>query len=151
MTDAAEKRAAIVAAVREWLGTPYHHCADIKGVGVDCGMLLCRVYVDLGIVAPFDPRPYTHDWMLHRAEETFLNALLARAVLVETPQPGDVAMWRFGRCYSHGAVVVKSEPLTVVHAVLKHRRVIEEVVARDPDLSDPKRAMIFASFFGGVL
>ena len=41
-------REKIVAEARSWIGTPYHNCADIKGVGVDCGMLLVRVFVDLG-------------------------------------------------------------------------------------------------------
>ena len=40
-----------------------HNCADIKGVGVDClGMLLVRVFVDLNLCPPFDPRPYPVDW-----------------------------------------------------------------------------------------
>ena len=34
---------------------------------------------DLGLVEPFDPRPYTRDWMLHRGEERYLGFLLARA------------------------------------------------------------------------
>ena len=49
-------REKIVAEARSWIGTPYHNCADIKGVGVDCGMLLVRVYVDTGVVPPFDHR-----------------------------------------------------------------------------------------------
>ena len=39
------KRAAVTAwspRRDSWIGTPYHNCADIKGVGVDCGMLLVR-------------------------------------------------------------------------------------------------------------
>ena len=38
----------IVAAAQRWLGTPYHHAADVLGVGVDCAMLIVRVYCDLG-------------------------------------------------------------------------------------------------------
>ena len=57
--DELRQRAAVVAAARAWIGTPYHHMADIKGVGVDCAMLLVRVYCDLGLVEHFDPRPYT--------------------------------------------------------------------------------------------
>ena len=64
----AAERAAVVAAARAWIGTPYHHMADIKGVGVDCAMLLVRVYCDLGLVEPFDPRPYTQDWMMHQED-----------------------------------------------------------------------------------
>ena len=44
------QRAAVVAAARSWIGTPYHHAADVKGVGVDCAMLLVRVYSDLGLI-----------------------------------------------------------------------------------------------------
>ena len=98
-------RAAIVAAAREWIGTPYHNCADVKGVGVDCGMLLVRVYVDLGLVEPFDPRPYSPDWHLHRGEERYLGHLLARAHGVARPAPGDIVLFRYGRCYSHGGIV----------------------------------------------
>ncbi len=86
--DVSAQRAAVVAAARAWIGTPYHHMADIKGVGVDCAMLLVRVYCDLGLVERFDPRPYTQDWMLHRNEERYLGFLLTRARMVETPGTG---------------------------------------------------------------
>ena len=52
--------------------------ADIPGVGVDCAMMLVRVFCDLGLVEPFDPRPYTRDWMLHRDDERYLG-ISARA------------------------------------------------------------------------
>lgn len=145
MTSEAAMRAAIVAEARSWIGTPYHHMADIKGVGVDCGMILVRIFVDLGLVPAFDPRPYTNDWMLHRSDDHFLGELMARAHPVETPRPGDVALYRYGRCYSHGAVVVCSDPLTVVHAVLKYGSVVEEVVETSPFLSDRERAVKYAS------
>ena len=80
-----EERAAVVAAARSWLGTPYHHAADVRGAGVDCAMLLVRVYCDLGLVEPFDPRPYTRDWFLHRDEERYLGFLLARSREVARP------------------------------------------------------------------
>ena len=108
-------REKIVAEARSWIGTRYHNCADIKGVGVDCGMLLVRVFVDFGLVEPFDPRPYTHDWHMHRDEERYLDLVLARAQ-VETPIPGDVMLFRVGRCYSHGGIVTRLEPLTIIHA-----------------------------------
>lgn len=147
LQDSAAERAAVVAAARSWLSTPYHHAADVKGAGVDCAMLLVRVYVDLGLVGPFDPRPYTRDWMLHRDEEKYLGFLLTRARLVETPEPADVVLFRFGRCFSHGGIVTRSDPLTIVHAFASARVVIEEEIARGelgPRLSDAK----FASFWG---
>jgi NlpC/P60 family putative phage cell wall peptidase len=134
MTETAT-RAAVVAAAREWIGTPYHNCADVKGVGVDCGMLLVRVFVDLELVEPFDPRPYAPDWHLHRSEEKYLEHLLARAKPVAAPAPGDIVLFRYGRCYSHGGVVTAAAPLTIVHAFHPSRIVLEEEVARNAELA----------------
>ena len=126
----------IVAEARSWVGTPYHHAADIKGAGVDCGMLLVRVFVDVGRLAPFDPRPYSADWMLHRSDEIFLGHLVRAAKLVGAPEPGDIALFRVGRCYSHGAIVTALDPLTVVHADIGYGKVVEEVVSTNPALQE---------------
>ena len=146
----AETRARIVAEARSWVGTPYHHCADIKGVGVDCGMLLVRVFVDLGILEPFDPRPYSHDWMLHRSEEIFLGHMLARAEIVDKPQPGDVMLFKVGRCYAHGSIVTVADPLTIIHAYLPYRRVVEEVVSTHAPLIEMLPTAKIGSFAGSV-
>lgn len=143
-------RAAIVAAARQWLGTPYHHCADIKGVGVDCGMLLVRVFVDAGACPPFDPRPYTFDWMLFRSEENFLANLLERAERVATPLPGDVILFKVGRCYSHGAIVTATDPLTILHAAARNKQVLEEPLAAITELADRLDTAVFARMRGVV-
>ena len=96
----------------------------------DCAMLLVRVYCDLGLVEPFDPRPYTRDWMMHRNEEKYLGFLLARARMVESPDVGDVVLFRVGRCFAHGGIVSKAEPLTMIHAHAQAGRVIEDEVER---------------------
>ncbi len=83
-----EQRKDVVAEARSWLGTPYHHAADVKGHGVDCAMLLVRVYCDLRPDRTFDPRPYTRDWFLHRDEERYLGFLLERAREVRSPALG---------------------------------------------------------------
>ena len=127
-------RARVVSAARAWLGTPYHHAADLKGIGVDCAMILVRVFCDLGLVPPFDPRPYVKDWMMHRDDERYLGFLLARAREVEAPDPGDVVLFRVGRCFAHGGIVTESEPLTLVHAYSPARCVVEERLAGHPDL-----------------
>jgi len=119
----------VVVAARGWLGTPYHHAADVKGVGVDCAMILVRVFCDLGLVEPFDPRPYVKDWMLHRDDERYLGFLTARAREVEAPQPGDVMLFRVGRCFAHGGIVARADPLSIVHAYAPARCVVEEEVA----------------------
>jgi cell wall-associated NlpC family hydrolase len=141
------ERAAVVTAARAWIGTPYHNCADIKGVGVDCGMLLVRVFVDTGLCPPFDPRPYPVDWHLHRSEERYLGFIFDRAREVDRAQPGDVMVLRYGRCYSHGGIVTRSSPLAVVHAYYPARRVLEEEIERNAVLVDAKRRPRFFSLW----
>jgi hypothetical protein len=141
------QRAAVVAEARSWIGTPYHNCADIKHVGVDCGMLLVRVFVDTGLCAPFDPRPYPADWHLHRSEERYLGFVFDRSCETVAPQPGDVMVLRYGRCYSHGGIVTSAVPLAVVHAYHPARCVVEEEIARNAMLADAARKPRFFSLW----
>lgn len=121
MTTEAEYRAAIVAEARTWLGTPYHHLADLKGVGADCAMLLVRVYQAVGVVPVFDPRPYAPEWFLHRDEERYLAGMEKYSHRIEhgAAQPGDLLVYRFGRTASHGAIVVSDD--LILHAYRPHR------------------------------
>jgi NlpC/P60 family putative phage cell wall peptidase len=144
--DSAE-RMAVVAAARSWIGTPYHHAADIKGAGCDCAMLLVRVFCDLGLLEPFDPRPYTRDWMMHRDDERYLGFLLARAREVSVPAQGDVIVFRYGRCFSHGGIVTGTTPLTIVHAFAPARAVLEEDIGRNAELTDRLASVKFASLW----
>lgn len=147
MRNESEERAAVVAEARSWIGTPYHNCADVKGAGVDCGMLLVRVFVDTGLCTPFDPRPYPPDWNLHRSEERYLCFIFDRTAELTMPQPGDVAVYKFGRCYAHGGIVTVADPLTIVHAYQPARRVFEEVVRHNLRLCNPVRAPRYFSYW----
>lgn len=145
--DERSQRVAVVAEARSWLGTPYHNCADVKGVGVDCGMLLVRVFCDTGLCPPFDPRPYSIDWHLHRDDERYLGFIFDRGSEVTRPMPGDVMAFKYGRSYAHGGIVTKPDPLTIVHAYHPARRVIEEVVKTNGALMEPKRAPRFFTYW----
>lgn len=102
-------RAMVVAEALTWRDTPYHHCADLKGVGVDCALILMRVYANVGLVEFVDPRPYDPQWHLHRSEEMYIGWLERMgARQVQAPGLGDVALFRFGRCFSHGGIVVEA-------------------------------------------
>jgi cell wall-associated NlpC family hydrolase len=117
----ATRRVALITEALSWIGTPFKNCSDIKGPrgGVDCAMLLVRAHVDTGILEPFDPRPYPPSWLLHQDEERFLGWIRDRlgGVEVEEPRVGDCLIYRFGRCFSHGAILINSEE--VVHAFVK--------------------------------
>lgn len=141
-----DQRAAVVAEARKWIGTPYHNCADVLGVGVDCGMLIVRAFVDSGLCEKFDPRPYPTDWHLHRSEERYLGFVTDRCGEVSDPQPGDVAVFRIGRCYSHGGVVTAIAPLKIVHAWHAYGRAVEEEIING-QLAEPERKPRFFSLW----
>jgi cell wall-associated NlpC family hydrolase len=147
LSSEASQREAVVAEARSWIGTPYHNCADLKSVGVDCGMLLVRVFVDCGLVPAFDPRPYPIDWHLHRSEERYLGFIAERAGAVDEPQAGDVMVFRYGRCYSHGGIVTVAKPLRIVHAYYRARIVVEDIVATNPELNEATRKARAFSFW----
>lgn len=103
-----EQRRAVVAEAMAWVGTPYHHHARIKGVGVDCAQLICAVFEACGLTPHVDTGHYPVCWHLHRGAELFEQALAryCRRLHDAPAAPGDVAVYRYGRCYSHGALVV---------------------------------------------
>lgn len=131
-------REAVVREACSWLATPYHPHGRLKGVGVDCGNLLIAVYAAVGAIAPLDPGFYDTGWHLHRSEEMFLGWVAqAGAREIERPQPGDLGVWRFGRTFSHGGLVVDDAGL-VIHAYLD-RGVIATRMNEEPLGSRPAR------------
>ena len=71
-----------------------------------------------GVVPHVDPGFYPTDWHLHRGEEVFRSWLeRSGATRTDDPLPGDVGLWKFGRCFSHGGILVGEE--TVVHSYIR--------------------------------
>lgn len=110
-----DQRGAVMVEALTWLTTPFHDCARVKGHGVDCANLLIGVYANAGIIAEFEPEQYSPQWHMHRSEEKFLKTIERFAHEIPgPPQPGDVVLFQFGRCFSHAAIVV-AWPV-VIHA-----------------------------------
>lgn len=84
----------IVAEARTWLGTPFHHQARLKGVGVDCAGLIIGVARETGLVAPsFDVTSYQRspDGVSLVAHcEQHLDRIQREAM-----QPGDIIVIRW--------------------------------------------------------
>ena len=124
----AEKQNELVHEIKSWLNTPYHSSAKIKGIGVDCGQLLIAVYEKVGLLKQGECNPgyYSTEWHLHRSEEKYLKWVEKFCVKVNPPyQPGDIALFQFGRCISHGAMVI-DYPL-LIHAYIGYG-VIESTI-----------------------
>ncbi len=134
MTD--PRRAFILSEAISWIGTPFHHEARVKGAGVDCAMLLAEVYERAGLIGRIEIPHYPPDWHLHRDAERFLERIVAHAREIAGPPngpdplAGDVALFRYGRCFSHGAIV--SAWPRVVHANFLARAVTWGDATREP-------------------
>jgi cell wall-associated NlpC family hydrolase len=134
------KRAEIVRAAKDWLGTPYHHHARIKHGGVDCAMFPLAVYQECGVLpADFTPPDYSMQWHLHRSEELYLKTIepfvweLAHTGVV---QPADFVVFKFGRAFSHGAIVV-NWPI-IIHSYIPHGVLLGDAL-RDGELLGRER------------
>ena len=104
------EREAVVAEALSWLGTKFHHRARVKSVGVDCIHFMLEVYERTGVFPHIDPGPYAHDYMLHQGEEVYRNTMekyATRRPDGELPEPGDLALFKFGRCLSHGGIITQ--------------------------------------------
>jgi cell wall-associated NlpC family hydrolase len=65
------RRYAVIEEAREWLRTPYHHMARVKGAGADCLTLLAEVYERAGVTPRVEVPFYPPDWNLHRDAERY--------------------------------------------------------------------------------
>jgi cell wall-associated NlpC family hydrolase len=133
MTMTPEKRAEIIRAAKEWLGTPYHHHARVKKAGADCAMFPLAVYQECGVLpATFQPPEYSMQWHLNRGDELYLQAITPFCIEKQgNPLPADFVIFKFGRTFSHGAIVVEW-PL-IIHSYIPHGVLLGDAI-RDGEL-----------------
>ncbi|MEQ8556733.1 MAG: NlpC/P60 family protein [Henriciella sp.] len=112
------RRAAIVAAAEDWIGTPYQHQASRKGAGSDCLGLLRGVWRETVGPEPVRVPAYTPDWAEAGGEDVLLCAL--RQWLVEIApgeaRQGDVLVFRMGLGMPAKHCAVLTAPGRIIHA-----------------------------------
>jgi cell wall-associated NlpC family hydrolase len=136
-------RQAVIDESLTWLKTPWRHAAAVKGAGVDCGRIVIEIYANCGLIARFTPDPYPQDFAIHSNEERFLANIERYACRVDKPLQGDIAVWKFGRCFSHAAIVVDYP--TIIHAKIDEGVLLD--LADQGDLAG--REVRFYSVFTG--
>jgi hypothetical protein len=126
MIEIKAARQRVVLEARTWLLTPFHDCAAIKGVGVDCANLLAQVYERAGVIDHVEIAPYSPQWFLHHSEEIFIRYVLevgAHEIEESDAQMGDVVMYKIAHCYAHGGIIVEW-PREIIHAHKPSRAVV---------------------------
>lgn len=131
------ERQAVVAEALSWHQTPYHHAARVKGQGVDCAWFLADSFAAAGLISRIEMENYPPDWHMHKNDERYLRKVLEYADKIDAcpaplpggeackngpcakcaiPLPGDIAMYKFGRCTAHGAIIIRWPRL--IHPVI---------------------------------
>jgi cell wall-associated NlpC family hydrolase len=135
-----EARDRVVAVTLEWVGTPYHDMGEVKGPrgGTDCAKLLKCVYVEAGVMEEFKIANYAPQHFLHQSEEHYLSYVMPRGREIPESEvrPGDMVLYKIGKCYAHGALVVPPGWPHVVHAHYACRKVMK-ADGRRPHLGTP--------------
>jgi len=111
-------REQIVAAAREWLGTPYHHQASLRGVGCDCLGLVRGVWREFYGPEPEAAPPYSPAWAESLREEALAAAGLRhlRSVAPGTERPGDVLLFRWRAHLPAKHCAILGAPSAIIHA-----------------------------------
>jgi NlpC/P60 family putative phage cell wall peptidase len=110
--------AVVVAAARDWLGTPYHDQASVKGVGCDCLGLVRGVWREVVGDEPLPLPRYSRDWGETGTREPLAEA--SRTVMLEVPvtemTPGALILFRMraGAVAKHCGIL--TGPERFVHA-----------------------------------
>ena len=110
--------AAVISAVRLWLGTPYHDQASLRGVGCDCLGLARGVWRDLVGVEPQAIPPYSRDWGETGEREVLAEG--ARAMMIEISiadiGPGALVLFRMAPRAIAKHVGILTGPDHFIHA-----------------------------------
>jgi hypothetical protein len=125
-----DKRNEIIAEARRWLGASWHHQACVPYIAADCGQILIDIYVKCELIErPVEVEYYPRDWALHNDEERYLNMVERYAHQVISPLPGDLAVWKVGRTFSHGAIVVDWP--SIIHAHIQNGVILDDALQNE--------------------
>lgn len=113
----------IVAKAREYIGTPWHHTARVKGHGIDCAGLLVCVSQDLGVPVS-DMTSYTlgdeYELMVGTIEQ-YCRKLRDNEHLI----PGDILVFRGRMMTNHCAFYNGDDGIIHAYNSPSVKRVVE--------------------------
>ena len=123
--NVAEQREHVAQVAMSYRGTPYHSHGRRKGIGVDCLTLLACVFEEAGLIREVKIPHYAPDFFKHQGAELYLNGLLEHTEETDELLPGNIILWKFGRCFSHAAIIVRWPQ--VVHAQYGRKVTMENI------------------------
>jgi len=110
-------RLSVCKIAESWIRTPFKEGAALKGLGVDCGRILCCVYREAGFNTPdIKTLPhFPHGWFLHRNGEDYLDIVKNFTKETDESLPANIVMFRIGRQWAHAGIIIQWPK--IVHAI----------------------------------
>ncbi len=142
-----QERQSVVAEARKWLLTPYRHAADIRGVGVDCGMFIVRVFRRSrphAALRPASLRARLDDPSQRRKIPRLLQPPLWRVQARSQATSPCSAMAAAIRTAASSRRPIR---LAIIHAYHDAGCVVEERLSQNPALTDPRRKLAWFSIW----
>ena len=107
---------AVIAAARQWLGTPYRHQGSTLGAGCDCLGLLRGVWRKLYGAEPMPVPPYRADMRDVAHGGALREAAEALLVQAEELEAGAVVLFRLNRAVAPKHCGILVDPQRFIHA-----------------------------------
>ena len=133
----------VITAARDWLGTPYHDQASMKGVGCDCLGLARGIWREVVGSETLPVPPYSRDWGEAGTREVLADSAARVMIRIDPTDagPGAVVLFRMraGAIVKH--VGILTGPDSFIHSY-ERLGVIEE-----PLTTAWRRRIAFAFLF----
>jgi cell wall-associated NlpC family hydrolase len=110
-----DQRKAVADEAMEWLRTPYVSEGRVKGQCADC-TFFAKVYEAVGIMPAIEIPHYSPQAHLNREMAIYLEIISRFASETSDPQMGDIVLYKIGRGFSHGGVIVHDGWPHIIHA-----------------------------------
>jgi NlpC/P60 family putative phage cell wall peptidase len=119
----------VVATARNWLGTPYHDQASLRGVGCDCLGLARGVWRDVVGDEPFPIPPYSRDWGETGPHEVLANGAASMLIPIAMSDvgPGALVLFRMAPRAIAKHVGILTTPDRFIHSY-ERLGVVEEIL-----------------------
>ena len=128
-----ENRLRIILEAMEWVGTPYHHQARVKKIGVDCAQLVAGVAENVfPRLKPINTEVYSVEWHMHNREEKMCNIIESfkcTRIEIDERLPGDILTFQFGRVQSHMGILINNNQF--IHARMDIGKVVINQLSGD--------------------
>ena len=123
-----QMRNRIITEAREWIGTPYHHQAMVKGVGCDCAGFVVGVGIRTGALSMTDKEIASYSGYGRIPNPNYMRKNMERFLFeIDDPKTGDIVLiqWRHNMPMHLAILSEYKNRRTIIHSYRDSGGVVE--------------------------